>query len=807
MNFKKLLFVGLSFVLANSIVGCDGPAGGSKTEVKDVNLAAATYEVQGEEDFNRDLFYMNTLEFLVADPTVVYAEHAEDPSQEGYFYAYGTSDLIGCHGIQTWRSKDLANWEYAGVAFQPDPLNTWGVNNHWAPEIIYDNGLYFLFFNADCIDRPRYGQRALSVAYSPNPGGPFIVPTFPNVDGEPLKANAPTVDFLGHKELIESTISPKQEIRESAIDASPFIDPVSGKRYLYWSWYTEGRHVQEIFGMEMKDWFTPDYSTITQITSLGHIEVGENADPIDEGSGVNEGPFVYYKDGTYFMTLSVWPYTNERYQVRTAIADSPLGHFKKVKVEDGGVVIATSPIWSHIKSAGHHCFVQVKDQLYIAYHTFYNRTDISQHRALAVDEVQFVANKDGQLTMHTNGPTYSIQPIPEVLSGYRNVATEAKVTATNTAEGSSASYLNDGLIKVRTEDLVTEYQANPGRNQVTLEFEQPVNAKAIMVYNSMEYNYSFTDVASIEMEYIGNEDGDTAKAKIGQIIYDYEWNSTDLSVMHPGGAAVAEFDELPVKKITINFNQGWEYRISEIKVLGNTDNVTYKSEFADTYTYNNEVVLNHYVHEGTVLGGTSMFDAHYGWNFEHDGNGTDSYITNNGLQDAYVYFKDVETVDFYAEAYISTYSKNAFHMWNNVPDAYPKMGLVVRNENACMFFYIDAANSYSNQYVGYTQSKYGTSGDWDWSATEETTQVSINYSNSEFTLTENYTKLAIARIGDKFYLYVNDVLTFETDGLRSLGAEDLASVGFLGFNSPMVVKNYSITTDTAAVESKIAELG
>ena len=101
MNFKKLLFVGLSFVLANSIVGCDRPSGGSKTEVKDVNLAAATYEVQGEEDFNRDLFYMNTLEFLVADPTVVYAEHAEDPSQEGYFYAYGTSDLIGCHGIQT----------------------------------------------------------------------------------------------------------------------------------------------------------------------------------------------------------------------------------------------------------------------------------------------------------------------------------------------------------------------------------------------------------------------------------------------------------------------------------------------------------------------------------------------------------------------------------------------------------------------------------------------------------------------------------------------------------------------------------
>ena len=202
-----------------------------------------------------------------------------------------------------------------------------------------------------------------------------------------------------------------------------------------------------------------------------------------------------------------------------------------------------------------------------------------------------------------------------------------------------------------------------------------------------------------------------------------------------------------------------------------------------------------------------MYDATYGWNFENDGTGANSFITNNGVQDAYVYFKDVETVDFYAEAYISTYSKSAFPMWNNVADPYPKFGMVVRNLDACMFFYIDAANSYSAQQVGYTQSKYGTSGDWDWAATEETAQVSINYSNAEFTLTENYTKLAIARIGENFYLYINDTLIFTASGLRSLGAEDLASVGFLGFNTPMVVKNYSITTDSATVSAKIEQLG
>ena len=100
-------------------------------------LPSKVYSTVSEDDFNRDLFYMNTLEFKVADPTVIYVEEGKGA---GYFYAFGTSDLIGCHGIQCWRSKDLANWEYQGVALQPDGLNTWAVDNYWAPEIIYDNG-------------------------------------------------------------------------------------------------------------------------------------------------------------------------------------------------------------------------------------------------------------------------------------------------------------------------------------------------------------------------------------------------------------------------------------------------------------------------------------------------------------------------------------------------------------------------------------------------------------------------------------------------------------------------------------------
>ncbi len=62
---------------------------------------------------------MNELNFPIADPGVIYVEEGEE---KGYFYAYGTSDLIQCHGFQCWRSKDLTDWEYVDIAFAPDFL-------------------------------------------------------------------------------------------------------------------------------------------------------------------------------------------------------------------------------------------------------------------------------------------------------------------------------------------------------------------------------------------------------------------------------------------------------------------------------------------------------------------------------------------------------------------------------------------------------------------------------------------------------------------------------------------------------------
>ena len=131
----------LSLLLALSFTGSILSSCGSRDKKpKTVTLKEDTYnsEMLSKEEnvsagYNSNLFYVNTLEFQIADPSVIYVSEGKD---EGYFYAYGTSDEIGCHGIQSWRSKDLSHWECTGIAFQPDYEVAWAVNNYWAPEVI-----------------------------------------------------------------------------------------------------------------------------------------------------------------------------------------------------------------------------------------------------------------------------------------------------------------------------------------------------------------------------------------------------------------------------------------------------------------------------------------------------------------------------------------------------------------------------------------------------------------------------------------------------------------------------------------------
>ena len=450
---KKFVNLLLAAVLVATMIlpiACT-PAEQKPQEAKGTFSYITNENMSSSTEYNKNLYYLNQLNFQIADPDVIYIDHGEEA---GWFYAYGTSDLVNCYGIQCWRSRDLTNWEYKGVAYQPDFDTAWDYTNHWAPEVRYDaeQDLYLMFFNADKIvgyngDTP-VTQKYIDVVYSDSPYGPFVTyyPENPH----------PAYDFTA----ANSEITDKSITRSYAIDVHPFVDPVSGKKYLYYSGYgndgTGVWHGQTIFGVEMIDWLTPDYSTLKELTHLYYTTTKDEV-AIDEGrqagASVNEGPYVYYKDGTYYMTFSVYPYTQEMYQVRQAIATSPLGDYTKLQPGEGGQIIATDGAWSgFLSSAGHHAFIKCGDQLMIAYHTFYNRTGIDGGRALAVDTISFIDNGNGQKVMHANGPTYSYQPLPSEISGYGNIADQAEITVNNAASDNDVSWLTDGVLKVHGSD-------------------------------------------------------------------------------------------------------------------------------------------------------------------------------------------------------------------------------------------------------------------------------------------------------------------------------------------------------------------
>lgn len=744
-------------------------------------------------DYNAELYYLNSLEFQLADPSVIYVEEGEEA---GYFYAYGTSDDIRVYGFQSWRSKDLTHWESMGVAFKPNFNNTWAIINYWAPEIIYDkeDKLYYMFYNAQTIGT---NIMRLSVAYSEFPQGPFISPdNIRNADGKMLYANQAVFDFTNANTAIDSDL-----VRRHAIDASPFLDPVTGDKYMYFSYY-DTFNQSEIFGVKMKDWFTPDYSTLKQLTAVGYLTVEDGLNSninarIAEGT-INEGPFMYYQDGTYYMTLSVYGYTDEKYQVRQALSDDPLGTFVKPQPEEGGTVIATDAMWGHITSAGHHVFVEVGEELFIAYHTFLNRSDITEGRALAFDKV-VMTEKNGLNLLHTNGPTYSLQPLPEAISGYKNVAPLATVVANNTFGDSSVAYLTDGIMPYLSYDQTPEYTADMGVSTITFTWDEFVIARSIFIYNSAYYEDSFLDVAEINIYYKANANGDTQVVQMNNLVYDWDWHvDANTDSMKPGGAVISEFADLPINKIEIKISSVLDSYLSipEIVVLGKeVTNPPAVLSFSE-YTYENPVFGSpELITEGTVVG-TNAFGGlktQFGYDLTHDDGTEDAYIVQNWPYDQYGYFKNIWSTKFYVEAEFTV-----THNQSYANDPFPKFGLTVSTPENTIFFFVDANPTFTRDAVGTAQRTLDNS-DWDWNATEQNVSgTGISYKQGDFV------KLAIIRDGKEFFMIADDVLYIYYDEFNVFHENYLSTVGFLTFNTELLIRNYSATQDASLVDAKKA---
>lgn len=551
------------------------------------------------ENYEEGVFYFNKRDLDCADPGAIYVSEKDDPVYGGWFYTYFTGDLKLDEGeyhraaYRCYRSRDLENFELVGKAGKGCCLavrdDAWAEKYFWAPEVAFDkkSRKYYIYFSAGAKpgnEKTEYTAETedcwaclyLGIGVSDSPMGPFEFVTskdYPdgkNLNGDVIDRFNPPINF--EKKLAMPHYW-------SAIDVSPFFAP-DGNLYIYFAKHVDKYHSGIcVYGMKMKDMITPDYSTLTQLTKSCYRTVVQHGDyttaqplcrDMDEG-GVNEGPFMTYHDGKYYLTYSRYGFGARAYDISMAVSDSPLGQFVKIPHGDGNPALGLNPTNDFMAGNGHHNFAYAGDEVIAFYHSHKNPVKNSDEqgrflgRVLSVDKIKYVYNeKYGFDLMQGNGPTASPQPLATVNAAYVNVAQKA-VVSSNAVSGEK--YLTDDIFTAQPFTAFMEAEFAE-KATVTLSFDDPVELKAVMVYNAYSYDYAFSCVDRIV---VTGADGEQYEMK------DVKCSPRDVNTeekfMRQGGAAIALLkNTLPVLKVEIYVGKKYDatnpvIRISDVKLL------------------------------------------------------------------------------------------------------------------------------------------------------------------------------------------------------------------------------------------------
>ena len=620
-------------VALGAVTVCASLAGCGKTEKKTVYeipyYDGTTYEEGAEKPvYSSELWRRNDVNNGAGDPFIL-----DNTAIDGFYYRYGTG---GAHQFSAYRSSDLDFWIPCGII-----LENIGWTAAWAPEVVYDdptddgvnNGTYYFFFSM-CFpgyatsdgynkEKDENGNtdnvHSLFVATSSSPAGPFKMVDFTdakscgeeNVRTIDAGDYGYTCDYLKYMlfEPIETNqawhkIMPERIPENSDklcnnIDASPFVDPVTKKKYLI---FNHERQPSPILIMEMENWLKPLPETTKVIARCGYYTVedyekaqkGEAVETSDfemRTNKVNEGPCMYYnaENKKYYLTYSVNGFMDPTYAVAQAVSDSPTEGFRKLTQAENGLILSADDGGNKLASGtGHHCFFHIGEKLYIYYHK-HTVPYADEGRYTAVDEVKFVTIKDQNGedldVMYVNGPTVTTQPAIVKGMEYADISDKLQsvsVISGTLAEGSDTKWLNDGLLsynmKLNQEFLNTYVRETEITSDTTFElsFADYETIRGLMIYNSKNLEKVFYKIKNVEFE----SEGKTYFIKELNIDEQSNFKFNEFELMYGnkvveavayGGGVYAEFAATKVKKIrfTVEVPEGQtEVGISEVAVMG-----------------------------------------------------------------------------------------------------------------------------------------------------------------------------------------------------------------------------------------------
>lgn len=275
-----------------------------------------------------------------ADPFILY--------HNGKYYLYSTNSELG---FKVYSSEDMSVWKDEGLCLKKEDVM--GESGFWAPELTYRNGIFYMVYVADA---------HLGIATSTSPLGPF-------------------------------TQSEKKWISErNAIDGHFFTDD-DGVTYLYYVRFDQGN---VLYVAKMSE----DLLSIDEENERFLFRAEHDWELKD--CSVVEGPFVLKRNGKYFLTYSANHTRSPYYAIGLAIADSPIGTFKRY---------ANNPILKmneEVNGVGHHSLFYTPDgELVCVYHSHYSKTQFTP-RTVCIDRASFeIVNGEEVLVIH--GPTRTSQ--------------------------------------------------------------------------------------------------------------------------------------------------------------------------------------------------------------------------------------------------------------------------------------------------------------------------------------------------------------------------------------------------------------
>jgi beta-xylosidase len=271
-----------------------------------------------------------------ADPEVAYFK------KECWIYPTFSARYEKQVFFDAFSSTDLVNWRKHERILDTASVK-WAKRAMWAPAAVAKDGKYFLFFAANDIqNNEEYG--GIGIAIADKPEGPFR-------------------DYLG-KPLIDKFYNGAQPI-----DQFVFKDK-DGTYYIYYGGW------QHCNVAKLNDTFTgfvpfEDGTLFKEITPEKYVE----------------GPFMFIRKGKYYFMWSEGGWGGPDYSVAYAMADSPMGPFKRIdKILQQDPAVATG--------AGHHSVLNLPgtDQWYIIYHRRPLGETHPDHRVTCIDVMEFDEN-------------------------------------------------------------------------------------------------------------------------------------------------------------------------------------------------------------------------------------------------------------------------------------------------------------------------------------------------------------------------------------------------------------------------------